>query len=69
MAAGRNFLFIPGPTNMPEPVRRAIGQRGQDWVRGHFNADLVAEQTLRLYADAAGPRDKTPVLVRQAGQY
>jgi len=53
---------------MPEPVRRAIGQRGQDWVRGHFNADLVAEQTLRLYADAAGPRDKAPALVPQARQ-
>jgi glycosyltransferase involved in cell wall biosynthesis len=45
---------------MPEPVRRAIGQRGQDWVRGHFNAALVAEQTLKLYGEIAGRRDNEP---------
>ena len=53
---------------MPEPVRRAIGQRGQDWVRGHFNAPLVAEQTLRLYAEIAGQRDRAPALVPPAIQ-
>jgi len=42
---------------MPEPVRRAIGLRGQDWVRGHFNAALVAEQTLNLYGEIASGRD------------
>jgi len=29
---------------MPE-----TGARGRDWVLGHFNADTVAEQTLRFY--------------------
>jgi glycosyltransferase involved in cell wall biosynthesis len=53
---------------MPEAARRAIGQRGQDWVRGHFNAALVAEQTLRLYAEIAGARDQAPALVPQARQ-
>ena len=24
MAAGRNFLFVPGPTNVPERVMRAM---------------------------------------------
>jgi glycosyltransferase involved in cell wall biosynthesis len=47
--------------SMPEPVRRAIGQRGQDWVRGHFNAALVAEQTLKLYGEIAGRRAQAPV--------
>ena len=50
---------------MPEPVRRAIGQRGQDWVRGHFDAALVAEQTLGLYAEIAGARGKAPALAPQ----
>jgi glycosyltransferase involved in cell wall biosynthesis len=53
---------------MPEAARRAMGQRGQDWVRGHFNAALVAEQTLRLYTDIAMPRDPAPALVPQARQ-
>ena len=47
--------------SMPEPVRRAIGQRGQDWVRGHFNADLVAEQTLKLYSKIGGGHDDDSV--------
>ncbi len=34
---------------MPEPIRRAIGVRGRKWVLEHFNAQTVAEQTLRLY--------------------
>jgi hypothetical protein len=37
-------------------------------VRGHFNAALVAEQTLRLYAEIAMPRDSAPALVPQARQ-
>jgi glycosyltransferase involved in cell wall biosynthesis len=40
--------------SMPEPTRRAIGARGRDWVCGHFEPALVAEQTLRLYAAIAG---------------
>jgi len=40
--------------SMPEPNRATIGRRGRDWVLGHFNADIVAEQTLRLYREIAG---------------
>jgi glycosyltransferase involved in cell wall biosynthesis len=40
--------------SMPEPMRRAIGARGRDWVLEHFNTDVVAEQTLRLYREIAG---------------
>lgn len=39
--------------SMPEPMRRAIGARGRDWVLSHFNSDVVAEQTLRLYDEIA----------------
>jgi glycosyltransferase involved in cell wall biosynthesis len=54
--------------SMPEPVRRAIGARGRDWVLGHFSAPVVAEQTLRLYREIAGRDDKTPRPVAQARQ-
>jgi glycosyltransferase involved in cell wall biosynthesis len=47
---------------MPEHVRAAMGARGRDWVLGHFAAATVAEQTLRLYRDLAGERDKAPAL-------
>jgi len=40
--------------SIPAPMRAAMGARGRDWVLGHFNADVVAEQTLRLYGEAAG---------------
>ncbi len=53
---------------MPEAARRAMGERGQDWVRGHFNAGLVAEQTLRLYGEIASARDQAPALVPVARQ-
>jgi len=39
--------------SMPEPNRTTIGRRGRDWVLGHFNAEIVAEQTLRLYGEIA----------------
>lgn len=39
---------------MPEPNRAAMGLRGRDWVLGHFNEEIVAEQTLRLYGEIAG---------------
>ena len=45
---------------MPEPVRRAMGGRGRDWVRGHFNEQIVAEQTLRLYREIASWRANAP---------
>jgi hypothetical protein len=35
-------------------MRAAMGGRGRDWVLGHFNAGVVAEQTLRLYDEATG---------------
>jgi len=41
--------------SMPEPNRATIGRRGRDWVLGHFNAEVVAEQTLRLYGEIAAP--------------
>jgi len=49
--------------SMPEPVRRAIGLRGQDWVRAHFNAALVAQQTLKLYGEISGARDEAAAAV------
>ncbi len=42
--------------SMPEPARRAIGERGRNWVLTNFNAPAVAEQTLRLYADIGAAR-------------
>ena len=39
--------------SMPEPNQATIGRRGRDWVLGHFNAEIVAEQTLRLYGEIA----------------
>ena len=42
--------------SMPEPTRRAIGERGREWVLAHFNAPTVAEQTLRLYGELAASR-------------
>ena len=40
--------------SIPQPMRAAMGARGRDWVLGHFNEELIAEQTLRLYAEATG---------------
>ncbi len=39
--------------SMPEAARRAIGIRGRAWVMAQFTPALVAERTLRLYADVA----------------
>lgn len=41
---------------MPGAWRKAIGQRGREWVAGHFNAPTVTEMTLRLYAQIAQTR-------------
>jgi glycosyltransferase involved in cell wall biosynthesis len=41
--------------SMPEPHQATIGRRGREWVRGHFNAPLVAEQTLQAYREIAWP--------------
>ena len=40
--------------SIPAPMRSAMGARGRDWVLGHFNAEIVAEQTLRIYEQATG---------------
>jgi len=34
--------------------RATLGRRGREWVLDHFNADIVAEQTLLLYRQIAG---------------
>lgn len=51
--------------SMPATAVDAMGQRGRDWVRGHFDAAIGAEQMLRLYAEVAG-RAKAPVLVAKS---
>jgi glycosyltransferase involved in cell wall biosynthesis len=40
--------------SMPEQNRATIGRRGRDWVLAHFNDEVIAEQTLRLYGEVAG---------------
>jgi glycosyltransferase involved in cell wall biosynthesis len=42
--------------SMPETARRAIGARGRDWVTGHFDASVVADLTLKLYAEVVRSR-------------
>jgi len=54
--------------SMPEPVRAAIGARGRDWVRGHFSASVVAEQTLKLYRDIARRDGKARARMSQVEQ-
>lgn len=39
--------------SLPQPVRQAIGTRGRDWVKDHFNPKTVAELTLKLYDETA----------------
>jgi alanine-glyoxylate transaminase/serine-glyoxylate transaminase/serine-pyruvate transaminase len=46
MAAGRNFLFIPGPTNIPEAVRQALNVTLEDQ-----RAPDIPDFTLPLFAD------------------
>ena len=53
--------------SLPEPIRRAMGTRGRDWVLGHFNAPAVAEQTLRLYGEITG-RETASALVPRLRQ-
>jgi glycosyltransferase involved in cell wall biosynthesis len=53
--------------SLSEPVRAAIGLRGRDWVLDHFNTAGVAEQTLRLYGEIAGP-NPVPALAPQDRQ-
>jgi glycosyltransferase involved in cell wall biosynthesis len=51
--------------SMPEPNRATIGRRGREWVLGHFNADVVAEQTLRVYGRIAGMPEVTAAAIKQ----
>jgi glycosyltransferase involved in cell wall biosynthesis len=37
--------------SMPDHTRRAVGVRARAWVTAQFTPALVAERTLRLYAD------------------
>jgi glycosyltransferase involved in cell wall biosynthesis len=53
--------------SMPEPAVRAIGRRGRDWVLGHFDAHIGAEQMLRLYGELAG-RDEASIRAPAAGK-
>jgi glycosyltransferase involved in cell wall biosynthesis len=50
--------------SIPEPNRATIGRRGRDWVLGHFNAPIVAEQTLRLYREIVGLGPPADSIVR-----
>jgi glycosyltransferase involved in cell wall biosynthesis len=47
--------------SMTGPAVDAMGQRGRDWVLGHFDATIGASQMLRLYGDITG-RPQAPVL-------
>ena len=51
--------------SMPEPNRATVGRRGREWVLGHFNADIVAEQTLRVYGRIAGTAEVTAGAIKQ----
>jgi glycosyltransferase involved in cell wall biosynthesis len=46
--------------SMPEPARRAIGERGRAWVSAHFNAESVARQMLELYDAVTADRCSAP---------
>jgi glycosyltransferase involved in cell wall biosynthesis len=39
---------------MNAAMRHAIGARGRDWIVSHYDAQTVADRTLRLYVDLAG---------------
>lgn len=45
---------------MPEAARRAIGQRGRQWVAEHFDPETVSSQMLRLYAGISDGRIAPP---------
>jgi glycosyltransferase involved in cell wall biosynthesis len=47
--------------SMPGPAVEAMGGRGRDWVLGHFDAGIGAEQMLGLYGEITR-RTKNPVL-------
>jgi len=53
--------------SLPEPARRAMGARGRDWVLGHFDTPVVAQQTLRLYNEITG-REKTAAQTQRSRQ-
>jgi glycosyltransferase involved in cell wall biosynthesis len=51
LAAALVRLFSMSPQQ-----QRAIGQRGRNWVAGHFNRPAVADLTLRLYLGLASAK-------------
>ncbi len=53
--------------SMPEPTRATMGARGRAWVLGHFDAETVADQALRVYG-VAGADDEAPAQVPKARQ-
>ncbi|MGE3146169.1 MAG: glycosyltransferase [Pseudorhodoplanes sp.] len=42
--------------SLPESARQGIGQRGREWVCGHFSAASVADLALKVYAGLLRPR-------------
>ncbi len=42
--------------SMSAEQQRGIGQRGRNWVAGHFNRPAVTDLTLRLYSGLAGTK-------------
>lgn len=42
--------------SLPESARQGIGQRGREWVSGHFSAASVADLALKVYAGLLRPR-------------
>jgi glycosyltransferase involved in cell wall biosynthesis len=53
--------------SLPELARSAMGARGRDWVLGHFDTPVVAQQTLRLYDEITG-REKSAGLTPRSRQ-
>ncbi|MSR13046.1 MAG: aminotransferase class V-fold PLP-dependent enzyme [Gammaproteobacteria bacterium] len=53
---GRNFLFIPGPTNMPERVRRAMDVPLEDHRRVDYPASVLPlfEDLKRVFGTTTG---------------
>jgi glycosyltransferase involved in cell wall biosynthesis len=54
LAAGLIRLF-----SMPDAARSAIGKRGREWVLAQFTPPMVAERTLRLYAEVVRSRRRS----------
>ncbi len=53
---GRNFLFVPGPTNIPERIRRAMDVLLEDHRAGDFPefAKPLFEDIKKIFQTTAG---------------